>query len=590
MDKRRIVWGVLFLGFLAVCFMYLNSPVTAYRQGDFLRLLYNTDKCFVDCYAIVEVSNPTGDPIVLGDGNWETWYVWGEGANDLVGGLSFQILDDVEYVVVVPDYVNVTKSVKCSVAEKIPLSRRGWCYAMSGNSSNISGGGGVLVWSGDYDSFDAETNTFYYSAEECVGSHREIRVREGYVDFNPVGKRVAPGESYLIKIVGRKRPKLGSNNVDWRIRFLDNEPDWAWWNSSYTYRRNISCDEMDDNVPLVINGSGGFYLNGSKQIVWTFCSGTGTALYYNDCTDYVIANDTDQLPMEVELGNGTDYQGTDIWGGVNANLTQHTLQVDSSPCSNTISASGNPSATTGYIGDGIDFDGSDYLYVDDPTVEWTPRDLTIMMWIKTSDSTAYGLMSRYADSCKVWLNQITSGKFNFWLGSGNSISSSTSVNDNSWHFVASTYDSSSNHMRLFVDGRQESSDSGSPDGSGSCVLRMGFREYSGNYYTGVQDEVRMLNYVYTLDQINQTFQNAVGSVGFGDLGVLETEDSPPPPPPAGNVSGGVIRTSSGNLTLAPAGGLVLNVSGLSMMSSNGSWFCCGPSNGGTWNCETGRCD
>ena len=278
---------------------FFNDPVSAYERDDFLRLIYNTDECFVDCYAILEVSNPSAKPILLDEDNWRTWFVRGEGG-ELVDGLRVEVLDDVEYVVSVPVYANVSHEIKCDVAEKVSSSSKGWCYSSISNMSNLSSK--VLVWSGVYDSFDAERNTFSYKVREEVGSRLESRVKKDYVDFVPSGFRVGVGEVYRIRISGKKKPKLGVNNVDWRIKFLDYEPGWAWWNSSFEYRRNLSCENMDDRVPLVVNGSGGFSINGHNQVIWSFCSGSGSAVYFNDETDYIVVNDTHRLPMEVEKG------------------------------------------------------------------------------------------------------------------------------------------------------------------------------------------------------------------------------------------------------------------------------------------------
>ncbi len=111
------------------------------------------------------------------------------------------------------------------------------------------------------------------------------------------------------------------------LKILD-KPEWAWWNVTYDYKMPINCTNMDDNVPLVINGSDGFGLGGTtNQIVWTYCSGTGTALYYNDETDYAVANDTHQLPFEVEFGNATSYNPTSVWNASYL-MVQHLQETD----------------------------------------------------------------------------------------------------------------------------------------------------------------------------------------------------------------------------------------------------------------------
>lgn len=47
--------------------------------------------------------------------------------------------------------------------------------------------------------------------------------------------------------------------------------------------------------------------------------------------------------------------------------------------------------------------------------------------------------------------------------------------------------------------------------------------------------------------------------------------------------------SSGDITIAPAGKLILNVTKIQIMSLDGSWSCCGPDNSDMWGCSDGEC-
>jgi hypothetical protein len=79
--------------------------------------------------------------------------------------------------------------------------------------------------------------------------------------------------------------------------------EYAWFNSSYFWRTPINCSLITNTtIPVVLNGSGGIYINGSKQIIWTQCVPT-LAVYYNNYNDYLVANDTQDIPFEVELGD-----------------------------------------------------------------------------------------------------------------------------------------------------------------------------------------------------------------------------------------------------------------------------------------------
>jgi len=135
-------------------------------------------------------------------------------------------------------------------------------------------------------------------------------------------------------------------------------------------REEIDCSNMDDYVPIVINGSNGFAIDGEKQIVWTYCSGASNYLYYNNYSDYLVANSTTQLPHEVEFGNGTSYNPTSVWNS-NYKMVQHLQEdpsgsapqvIDSTTNLNNGTSGGTMTSgdqITGKIDGSLDFDGSD---------------------------------------------------------------------------------------------------------------------------------------------------------------------------------------------------------------------------------------
>jgi len=136
-----------------------------------------------------------------------------------------------------------------------------------------------------------------------------------------------------------------------------------WWNTSYTYKRGINCTNLTDGVQIVINGSSGFNLSDCvvNQIVWTMCQGANTSLYYTNCTDYVVANDTTLIPFEVEVGTGTSYKVDTLWKNGSYNYTRvfhlNNSGYDSSYTLNG-TLKGTPVFTTdGIIGGGMLFDG-----------------------------------------------------------------------------------------------------------------------------------------------------------------------------------------------------------------------------------------
>jgi len=76
-------------------------------------------------------------------------------------------------------------------------------------------------------------------------------------------------------------------------------------------------------------------------------------------TDYVVANDTAQIPFEVEFGNGTSYTPSDVWDANNIGVYKLNNVSDSSSNSNTATNQGS-SFVDGYFGNGADFEESEH--------------------------------------------------------------------------------------------------------------------------------------------------------------------------------------------------------------------------------------
>lgn len=85
-----------------------------------------------------------------------------------------------------------------------------------------------------------------------------------------------------------------------------------WWNVSYQYRMPVN-DSLISNHIGILNGSKDFDLGGYNQRVWSVFLGDGVSLYFNNYTDYVVANDTDILPFEIEGGNRSGYDTANVW-------------------------------------------------------------------------------------------------------------------------------------------------------------------------------------------------------------------------------------------------------------------------------------
>jgi len=312
----------------------------------------------------------------------------------------------------------------------------------------------------------------------------------------------------------------------------------SWWNDSFQYRRQIDCSNMDDKIPLVINGSGGFDLGCGEQIVWTYCSGTGTALYYNNCSDYVVANDTTQLPMEVEQGSGVSYRPTEVWE--NHRFVYHLS--DGLTTSNILDSSGNQNGTahslsstnsvSGRTANAIDFIPPDD-YIDTSQNPSLSDGFSIMLWASVDDlSKSNGLISNHDSDwsiggCLINIQGDPDKVYFQCLGATQGLGavSTTTVNAGEWYFITAVYDGSIG--KLYVNGKLEGEDTdvGTIQNPHNWQLASFYvNEYYDRRLDGRLDEVRFYDGVLTASEINQTYENMMSTPGYGNL--LAMEETP----------------------------------------------------------------
>ena len=313
--------------------------------------------------------------------------------------------------------------------------------------------------------------------------------------------------------------------------FLSINVSATWWNSSYQYRRQINCSNIDDGIPIVINGSDGFDLGCGKQIVWAYCSGTGTALYYNNCSDYVVANDTTQLPMEVEQGNGTSYLPSQVWSDYAG--VWHFANLLESANGNNATTVGDPAQNETKIDGGYSLDGDDAFDVaHSPSIDIGDSDLSIMFWTKTSIGSG---------DCTIWLNKQADTEYvSFesycgladkpfrWLiknpsGTACVVYTDDTWADGNWHFITVTYDiSDCSNTKIYIDGSLASigvqEDNDNIDGSNSADMSLFYKSTTNsNFLVGDVDETRIIESYLSASYINQTYQNMIGTLGFGNI-------------------------------------------------------------------------
>lgn len=177
--------------------------------------------------------------------------------------------------------------------------------------------------------------------------------------------------------------------------------------------------------------------------------------------------------------------------------------------SNTLTASGTTVTTTGKINNARSFNStSDYLYVNDPangsldfpgTGGWT-----VSAWVK-APSTASGLMMIASKDS----NAAGGRAFNLYLSGGKptvdifssdtgytTITSTTAVNDDTWHHVAFVYNyvgPGTSTVTIYANGSPTGSSTNvvGPIQNSAAAFSVGARTYAGNfnYFNGSIDEV-----------------------------------------------------------------------------------------------------
>lgn len=195
--------------------------------------------------------------------------------------------------------------------------------------------------------FNVKTGKMYETSFDL-----SMKLNDGFVD----------GKYYRCIMPSYYGRDIQQAKLDGKLDCLD-----PWYNASYTSKLPINCSEMSDGTPIIVNGTGGVMLNGSKQLIWTKCSGTGMAIYFNDKDDYVVSNDSDSLPFDVEIGDLKGVSPSVVWSDYEAvwHFGTNCSDLDASGNGHHINNQGTQHNTTGYIGGGCEFIRSqgDYMIV-----------------------------------------------------------------------------------------------------------------------------------------------------------------------------------------------------------------------------------
>jgi hypothetical protein len=347
-----------------------------------------------------------------------------------------------------------------------------------------------------------------------------------------------------------------------------------WWNESWANRRKITLNNSESaenltNFPILVT------LN-SSSIDYANTQDSGQDIRFVD------ADGTTQLSHEIELwnesgasyvwvkvpqidaGSTTDYvwmyyanavasdgqNVTSVWGN-NYSSVWHMNQdpatagvngiLDSSADTNHGTDQGSMDAAdqiSGQVGYALDFDGvNDFIYTSDSYSN--PNNLTLSAWVKTNTASGnkiIGFEGSQIDPGVAYdrlLYVDTNGKARMGSHDGNidTVPSTTTVSNNSWHYITGTQNETTDLIEIFIDGVSEGT-----AGNEFAVDYTGYWKIGGykvtgwpsgtdGYFPGQIDEVRLSSVSRSADWIEAEYNWISNPAGYNTFGSAEVSSS-----------------------------------------------------------------
>jgi len=306
--------------------------------------------------------------------------------------------------------------------------------------------------------------------------------------------------------------------------------------SDYSNNITFNCSQVTNKIPVILGGQTGFEINGNTQLVYSNCLQNEIYVFYNTSTNYVIGNTTTQFPHDIVEGNTTSYNPSYVW----STWKNHTLSMhlegditDTTQNQNNGTYIGTPTQTTCVVGDCFDYDGStEGIRWNDGTFDSTFQtgNYTFMAWANRDNANAlqhnslfqhfksgqaynyFALASKnYADQTLAYVyaqdyNNISSTIYTF------------NVSDDEWNFLVYTYDSANNNLSMYSNGTYLEGNTFGHFIDVNSPYDLAY--YDGvaedKHFDGLIDEVRIINDKVTSSEVNQIYQNYIGTEGYAN--------------------------------------------------------------------------
>jgi hypothetical protein len=184
----------------------------------------------------------------------------------------------------------------------------------------------------------------------------------------------------------------------------------------------------------------------------------------------------------------------------------------------------NPSWVAGKFGKGLNFNGSSsYITAGSGSSLEVSDTVTLSAWVKSPDWHPTAVWRAIFDKGSYGIYvQPSSNVLRFQLvltTTGIVTVDSNALNTNQWYHVVGTYDKNAgaNNLKIYINGVLHNSSTQSNSVVAGNVLNMGL--YSGNYFNGTMDDLRVYNRALTLSEISDLYRSGsfVGNSGNNNL-------------------------------------------------------------------------
>ncbi len=377
-----------------------------------------------------------------------------------------------------------------------------------------------------------------------------------------------------------------------------------WWDTNWSYRMKLTFDNSASGENLT-NFSVLVHLTSTHSDFWDHINSSITT---DDTKDlrFVDADDTTELYFEAEkiahagqdaliwvkvpqidAGSTTDFiyvyygnssasqssyhSASDVWDS-NYKMVQHLEETSGTHYDSTSNnndgtpQNGVTQNATGKIDGADDFDGTDDWVncgEGSGSLDFGTGDFMVEAWVKTTETNTRHIIAKsgYIYGVGQYTLQINNGKLKATLNDGtphNLGDGSTTINNDSWHYIAVTFDRDAK-ATYYVNGANDketdiSAFTGSIDNSYLLRLAEDPKLMGPVYFNGIIDEVRISNIARSADWIEAQYSSMANN--SQTYGSEETASSSPP----STVVGGEVYPINKLNILAPWLGLALVLS------------------------------